>query len=186
MPPVTTESRKADSVTGGTRLLLGGRDTRIDGFKNVDLRPGPTVDFVTDIGDLKQFKDDAVDEIYASHCLEHFPHPQTLGVLKEWHRVLKRGASCWISVPDFDAGVRLYLKQGLTEFTRNLLWGDQGYDLAYHYNAFTFATLAAQLVQAGFTDVKRQTWMPYKVLDCSRLVDTMYLKPVSLTVEAIA
>ncbi len=186
MPPVTTDSRKADSVTGGTRLLLGGRDTRIEGFKNVDLRPGPTVDFVTDIGQLDQFGDGTINEIYASHCLEHFPHPKTPGVLKEWRRVLKQGASCWISVPDFDAGVRLYLKQGLTNFTRNLLWGDQGYDLAYHYNAFTFATLAAQLVAAGFNDVKRHTWMPHGLNDCSRLVDNINLKPISLTVEAIA
>jgi hypothetical protein len=128
----------------------------------------------------------SVDEIYASHCLEHFPHVKTAEVLKEWRRVMKRGASCWISVPDFDAAVRLYLKEGLNDFIRNFLWGDQGYDLAYHYAGFTFPYLAALLVNNGFNDVKRHQWMPHKIVDCSRLVDNITGKPVSLTVEAIA
>ena len=181
-PPVLEKPLSA----GGLRLNLGGRDTKLDGFKTVDLHPGPTVEYVADISKLTMFDDKTVDEIYASHCLEHFPHPKTVDVLKEWRRVLKSGASCWISVPDFDAGVRLYLKEGLTVFTRNLLWGDQGYDLAYHYAAFTFPFLAKQLADAGFSDVKRHKWMPHRVQDCSRLVDSKYLEPISLTVEAIA
>src|SRR6185295_12583800 len=173
-PPAALEGRKADSVAGGIRLNLGGRDTVIPGFKTVDLHEGPTVDVVGNIADLKMFQDGSVDEIYASHCLEHFPHPKTLDVLKEWRRVLKPDARCWISVPDFDAAVKLYLKEGFTGFIRNFLWGDQGYDLAYHYTGFTFPLLATLLVHAGFRDVKRHKWMPHGVRDCSRLVDTVY------------
>jgi ubiquinone/menaquinone biosynthesis C-methylase UbiE len=165
---------------------LGGRDTVIPGFKTVDLHSGPTVDIVANISDLSMIESGTVDEIYASHCLEHFPHPQTPAVLKEWRRVLKVGASCWISVPDFDAAVRLYLKEGMGDFIRNLLWGDQGYDLAYHYTGFTYPTLAALLVNAGFQDIKRHKWMQHRVKDCSRLIDNIYKEPLSLTLQAIA
>ena len=168
------------------KLNLGGRDTQIPGFKTVDLKPGPTVDYQSDISDLSFCKDGTVDEIYASHCLEHFSHQRTLFVLEEWHRVLKRGAKCYISVPDFEAAIKLYLEWGMTDYVRNLLWGDQGYDLAYHYAPFTFPVLLNLLHKAGFKDVKRMTWMPHKVMDCSRLVDTVDNKPVSLTVEATA
>lgn len=175
-----------ETVAGGLRLNLGGRDTVIKGFKTVDLKEGPTVDYVTDISDLQMFASGSVDEIYASHCLEHFPHARTLYVLEEWRRVLKVGASCFISVPDFDAAVNLYQKEGLTDFVRNLLWGDQGYDLAYHYTGFAFPSLARTLVAAKFSDVKRLKWMPHHIADCSRLVDSLYKLPISLTVEAIA
>lgn len=171
---------------GPIRLNLGGRDTQIPGFKTVDLKPGPTVDYESDISDLSMFEDGAVDEIYASHCLEHFSHQRTLSVLEEWHRVLRRGAKCYISVPDFETAIRMYLEWGMTDYIRNLLWGDQGYDLAYHYAPFTYPILLNFLHKAGFKDVKRLTWMPYKVKDCSRLVDTFANKPISLTVEATA
>jgi len=58
--------------------------------------------------------------------------------------------------------------------------------LAYHYTAFTFPTLAAALVESGFSDVKRISKMPYGLRDCSTLVDTFTQQPMSLNVEAIA
>lgn len=186
IPPAIATAETPAAIAGGLRLNLGGRDTSIAGFRNVDLKPGPTVDYVSDISNLSIFRSGSVDEIYASHCLEHFPHTRTLGVLTEWRRVLKPGASAHISVPDFDAAVQIYVTEGLVDFLRNLLWGDQGYDLAFHYTGFTFATLAALLVRAGFGDVKRRKWMPYGVNDCSSLVDNVRKQPISLTVEAFA
>jgi len=181
-PPVAVDKAAA----GGLRLNLGGRSSVLPGFKTVDLKEGPTVDYVADISELKMFENGTVDEIYASHCLEHFPHTHTLAVLKEWRRVLRDRARCYIAVPDVDAAVRLIGKEGLTDFIRNLLWGDQEYVLAFHFTGFTFASLARILTQAGFHDVKRLNDMPYGVVDCSKLVDNHYYIPISLNVEAIA
>lgn len=181
-PPATVDK----AVAGGLRLNLGGRTTIIPGFKTVDLEEGPSVDYVADISDLKMFKDGTVDEIYASHCLEHFPHIKTMDVLTEWRRVLKDGAPCSIAVPDVDAAARLIAKDGLTDFTRNLLWGDQGYLLAFHFTGFSFGTLAQALIKAGFSDAVRVRYMPYGMADCSRLIDTNYGMPISLNVKAIA
>lgn len=171
---------------GPFKLNLGGRTHPIPGFLNIDLFDGEGVDIKADITKLDMFKDGEVSEIYASHCLEHSPHPKTLDVLKEWRRVLAKGGKAYIGVPDFKAMVDLYLKIGFNDFMRNFLWGDQGYDLAFHYTGFDYAYLAKQLVMAGFTDVKRLDRMPFGLNDCSSLRDTMFGKAVSLNVVATA
>lgn len=170
---------------GAVRLLLGGRDTKLEGFLNVDLYEGDSVDIRSDASDLGMFEAGSVSEIYASHILEHFPHPKTVSVLREWARVLAPGGKAYISVPDFDALVRIYQKHGLVPYVRNMLHGDQGYDLAFHYTIFTFGTLAKACIDAGFSDVKRLLWMPYNLNDCSSNIDTDFKKPVSVTIEAI-
>lgn len=173
-----------ETVTGDSiRLNLGGRGTQIPGFQTVDLEPGS--DCVSDVSKLP-FEDETVSEIYASHILEHFSHLRTPLVLKEWLRVLKRGSKAYISVPDFDAMAKLYWKEGMTDYIRNMLYGDQIYDRAYHYTAFTFGTLAFLCAQAGFADVKRIKEMPYNVRDCSKNIDNITRKPISINVEVIA
>ena len=149
------------------RLNLGGRGTKIDGFLTVDLSTEHDVDVRSDVSDLSAFKDGSVETIYASHILEHFPHVRTQYVLEEWFRVLKKGGSLFVSVPDFDRAIELYTKRGLTDYLVNLLYGDQGYPLAYHYAPFTAGRMFSLLNKAGFSDFKRIKWMPYKLNDCS-------------------
>jgi SAM-dependent methyltransferase len=173
------------SMVGGLRLNLGGRDKPIPGFSTVDVYEGPEVDYKMDCAKL-DFDDGEVEEIYASHILEHFPHTQTLNVLKEWRRVLKKGSIARIAVPDFDAVVKIYQKEGFGEFLRNFLWGDQAYDKAFHFNGFTFSTLAILTMKAGFSDVKRVRNFPYLSNDCSNMCDSMYHILMSLNIEAIA
>lgn len=170
---------------GPLRLLLGGRTTKLDGWKNVDLYDGEGVDIRADASRLSMIRDNEVEEIYASHILEHFSHTKTVDVLKEWNRVLTIGGKVYISVPDFDAMIKLYVKCGLTEFIRNMLYGDQGYDLAYHYTAFTYPVLAKTCILAGFRDVKRLERMPYGIKDCSTNVDTLTQKSISIHIEAV-
>jgi len=185
MEPELLVARNGHPVTkreGPIKLNLGGRDQKIEGFLTVDLYPGSDVE--SDISKLP-FEDGTVSEIYASHCLEHFSHRRTISVLQEWNRVLKKGAKAYIGVPDFEAAVKLYSKIGLTDLINNFLWGDQEYDLAFHYSGFTFSTLASSLVKSGFNDVKRMQNLPYRLPDCSTLRDTKFNLPLSLNVMAV-
>jgi predicted SAM-dependent methyltransferase len=172
------------------RLNLGGAGEgyisgRIPGYKTVDLRAGLDTDFVSDVSDLSMFKDGSVDDLYASNVLEHFPIPRTIDVLKEWRRVLRPQGILRVSVPDFEACVKLYLKLGLTDWVQYLIWGDQKHALNYHYVNFTYATLAALLNKAGFSDSKRVKSFGL-IQDASEHVDNFFKEPISLNVEAIA
>jgi predicted SAM-dependent methyltransferase len=169
---------------GGIRLNLGGRGTKIKGFQTVDLSEEHDVQIKSDVSNLWMFRDESVDEIYASQILEHFPHVRTESVLKEWYRVLKPGAKITIGVPDFHRTIELYLKIGLVPWVTNFLYGDQGYPLAYHYAPFTFASLAGILSKVGFVKIKRLSQMPYGISDCSSLISTVDGKSVSLNAEA--
>lgn len=173
-------------VQNELKLNLGGRESRIPGFTNIDLTPGPTVDIVSDISDLKDYADKSVSEIYASHVLEHFHHTKTQNVLKEWLRVLKPRGKAFISVPDLEIITKFSVEFGWCDWIRNIIYGDQTDKFAFHYNGFDFGTLGKELVTAGFSDLKRIPSMPYNANDRSELTLNITGQKISLNVEAIA
>lgn len=164
------------------RLNLGSRDRSLAGWLNMDIDKHPGVDIVGDVSDLSRFADESVDEIRASHVLEHFPHTRTLDVLKEWHRVLKENGKLYVAVPDFARGIEIYQRRGLEDWVVNWLYGDQCYATAFHYTAFDERRLTRLLMQTGFWGVKRN-W-PFDIDDCAMQVSNLDLKPVSLNLEA--
>jgi FkbM family methyltransferase len=84
------------------RLNLGAGGTHLSGFTNVDRK------LDTEVYPLP-YEDGSVEEIVASHVLEHFSHRETSVVLQEWVRVLKPGGKIRLAVPDFEEVARLYL-----------------------------------------------------------------------------
>lgn len=195
IPPVlekmpTTPKIKRPFPQGGPICLnLGGAGEgyisgKIPGFHILDLRDVEDTDIVGDISDLSFCADGTVDKIYCSNALEHFPHTDTVKVLSEWNRALKTGGKAYISVPDFDTVVKLYLKTGLTAWLKYHVWGDQAHPLNYHYVNFTFSSIADDLYNAGFSDVERVKSFPFGVKDASELVDTWTNTKISLNVVA--
>lgn len=71
-------------------------------YINVDLYApdDAKVDFRYDVKKLP-YEDNVVDEIKASHIIEHFDFFEGQEVLKEWYRVLKPGGKLHIETPDF-------------------------------------------------------------------------------------
>lgn len=172
-------------VSTAIKLNLGSRNRAIPGFTGMDCDAHEGVDIVGDISDLSRFKDGEVEEIYASHCLEHFEYHKTLAVLKEWARVLEPGGKLYVAVPDFARCVELYESMGLNEWIVRFLMGDQEYKTAYHYNLFDEPRLALLLKEAGFSDSFRVELFPIgDERDCSNLVSTNDGLPVSLNMVA--
>lgn len=168
------------------KLNLGGRESRIPGFLNIDLTPGPNVDIISDVSSLKSVDNQSVSEIYVSHVLEHFHHTKTQDVLKEWLRVLKPGGKAYISVPDMKVISQLVLDFGWCDWLRNITYGDQTDEFAFHYNGFDYAFLAKELVTAGFSDVRKLLEMPFGINDRSKLIVSTTGQNFSLNVEATA
>jgi len=92
------------------RLHLGCGKKYIPGFIHIDLGSYDHIDHNRDIKDLGIFGDNEIDLIYCCHALEYFDRHEVIDVLKEWHRVLKKGGILRLSVPDFESIVKIYHK----------------------------------------------------------------------------
>ncbi len=172
-------------VKAAIRLNLGSRNRAIPGFTGIDIDAHAGVDIVGDISDLSRFETGSVSEIYASHCLEHFPHPKTEGVLREWARVLEPGGILHVAVPDFARAVELYQKFGVSQWLMDYVSGGQEYATAYHYRIFDFKSLSDILSKVGFREISHIGDMPYGLEDCSSMKSNYDGKSVSLNVMAV-
>ena len=80
------------------RLNIGCDRSEIAGYVGVDFNPDVDPDILAEADDLHMIEDNTVDEIYASHVLEHLPYGNK--ALEEWLRVLKPGGMLTVIVPD--------------------------------------------------------------------------------------
>lgn len=148
------------------KLNLGGGHQKIPGFVNIDRLHGQ------EAYPLPAYADGSVDEIRASHILEHFGHREVPEVLKEWVRVLKPGGVLKIAVPDFD-----YLVQHRHDELplESYLMGGQSAQNDYHKSIFSERKLRDLMRYVGLTDVTR--WQS-EIQDCASL-------PVSLNLQGV-
>ena len=139
------------------KLHIGCGEKFLPGYKHVDARKFPHVDYVTDKLDrLDMFKNNSADEIYACHILEHF----TRADMKAY-RILKTGGILRIAVPDFESIVAEYLSSKNLELVMGLLYGGQNYEYNFHYQTYDFQRLTDLLRRAGFSEVERYDWREF-------------------------
>lgn len=148
------------------RLNVGAGACPIPGYVNLDIKSG------TPIWELP-YDDGTVDEIRASHVLEHVSYIKTTEVLAHWHAKLKDGGIVKIAVPNLE----YIFRKMQTETDENLegyLFGGHDDEHDVHMAGFTEAKLHAQLRSVGFDCIERfESDFP----DCSS-------KPVSLNMQA--
>ena len=147
------------------KLHIGCGKNVLPGFKQLDVIPYKNVDFVCNARDLGQFSDESIEEIYASHVLEHFKRSETVNVLLEWNRVLAKGGTIRLAVPDFAAIVAEYTTSKTLDGCQGLLFGGQTYDFNFHHMAFDFALLQKFLQDANFTNIELYDWRDFLPAD---------------------
>lgn len=167
------------------RLHIGGVHVR-EGWKILNVQPGPGVDFVGSCEDLSQFADGSVDEVYASHIFEHLGYfgelPRTL---HEVSRVMKVGGVLRVAVPDLENLCRLMVRPGLGESKRfyimRMMYGGQSDAYDFHRVGFTYDLLCGMLEIYCFGRFSRvKSFGMFQ--DCS---ETRYENvPISLNVRA--
>ncbi len=139
-------------------LHVGGQE-RKDGWTVVNVQPGPHVDHVGDLRDLSRFADASIDNVYASHVLEHVSQADVLPVLRGVHRILASGGKFLISVPDLDTLCHLFISPWATPDMKwhamRMIFGGQVDAHDFHFMGFNEQFLRNLLAQAGFTDVQR-------------------------------
>lgn len=165
-PDLTWKCNESETVfefVSEVKLNLGSGRVEIEGFTPIDRKLGDEVYPLANA-------DESVDEIRASHILEHFGHGETDQVLSEWVRVLKPGGRIRIAVPDFEKVVSEYRDDPKFE---GYLFGGQLDEDDFHKSMWTRAKLAASLERAGVEQIRE--WHSDNT-DCASL-------PLSLNLE---
>lgn len=159
-----------DLVTERIRLNLGSGDApeQDDGWRNIDRKLGSECYPLPE-----DIADDSVDEIYASHVLEHFGHTSVHVVLEHWVAKLKPGGRIRVAVPDFEYIARNYLDKKPIN-VQGYTMGGQTDENDFHHSIFDFEALAEQLRAVGLERIAR---FESDRDDCSKLT-------CSLNVEA--
>lgn len=89
---------------GPLRLDLGCGKNKKPGFVGVDILPFEGVDIVADLANKKwPWGDGTVDEIHASHFIEHLKPKQRVHFANESYRVMKTGATLFTVTPHWAA-----------------------------------------------------------------------------------
>ncbi len=123
------------------------------GYVNIDKFESEIADEIADVCHL-QYEDDSVDEIEASHIIEHFDVITLPFLIAEWFRVLKPDGKLSIEAPDFNKGyLRLLTRRKLKK--RNIMRFLFGVDLPgnTHKIGLTPKFLKKMLISTGFLNL---------------------------------
>jgi hypothetical protein len=134
------------------KLNLGAGGTRIDGFTSVDLDPELQPDIA---GDFRTMTFADVDEIYASHVLEHFFYGEAEAILRQWCGWLRPAGLLWLAVPDFEQIARLCAAGEHSPHLLGLLYGAGAKPEWAHHSGWTEGYLVATLEATGFAVLGR-------------------------------
>lgn len=145
------------------KLNLGSGTQELDGYENLDAKNGEL------IFPLDGIEDGSVEEIRASHVLEHFAHAQVPAVLRAWVQKLQPGGVLKIAVPDFEWIARQYLA-GAPIPAEGYVLGGQVDEYDFHKALFDRESLGDALRAAGLIAIRG--WKS-ELQDCAAL-------PVSL------
>jgi predicted SAM-dependent methyltransferase len=149
------------TVVDARRLHIGGEAPK-DGWQILNVRPNEHTDYVGNVTDLSMFENEAWDEIYGSHILEHLDYSQELpAVLAELQRILKPEGVLRISVPDLEILSKLLVHPELNLQQRfhvmRMMFGGQTNPYDYHKVGFTLDFMRVFLKNAGFRTCERIT-----------------------------
>ncbi|MGD1874941.1 MAG: methyltransferase domain-containing protein [Mastigocoleus sp.] len=138
------------------KLHIGGNKPHAE-WKILDIESRPDVDIVGNASNLKEFADNSVEAIYASHVLEHFFYGldnELLNTLAEWYRVLQPTGNLYISVPNLETLCWLYLHPSLAPMEKHhimrIMFGGQTNQHDVHKVGFDFDILSLYLEEVGF------------------------------------
>lgn len=122
-------------------MNIGAGNTKLEGFTPIDRKFGQEA-YPLD------YADNSVDEIRASHILEHFTFAEARDALTEWVRVLKPGGRIRLAVPDFDK-----IDKSDPNWAFYLMGGQMDAN-DVHKSIFDRDRLTAYMAECGLTDIR--------------------------------
>jgi hypothetical protein len=142
-----TQEQLIERINHPLKLNIGGgTGPELAGYEIVDRKVGKEA-YPLD------YADDSVDEVRASHILEHFSHRIVGDVIRDWVRVLKPGGRLQISVPDFQKCAKLYMDR-TNQPVEMFIMGGQTDDNDYHKSLWDQTSLTDAMKSAGLNDIR--------------------------------
>jgi predicted SAM-dependent methyltransferase len=151
------------------KLNIGAGPVHLDGYINLDRKTGQEAFPL-------QYADGSVDEIRASHVLEHFSHREIDAVLAHWVAKLRPGGVLKIAVPDFKKVAKEYLRGNPINVQGYVMGGHTDRD-DHHGVIFDRETLEEAFYKLGLTNIT--TWES-DAEDCSRLDISLNIRGTKL------
>ena len=141
-------------LLAGSRDLMLGHAGKLEGWMTADIRPG--ADFKVDIKNLRQFRSESLDTIYASHVLEHINCADAKLALLGMHRALRPGGKLFVVVPDL-VNVSRLLESDSANIAIDIIYGiaraREEFDPEHKFG-YTRKSLSELLSETGFSDVR--------------------------------
>jgi predicted SAM-dependent methyltransferase len=123
------------------------------------------------------------DFIFCSHFLEHLDREAGEKLLRECRRVLKRGGTLRIIVPDLEYAWELYRRDEKRKMLHDFFFVEEEAAFSRHRYAYDYAMLSSLMKTIGFSDVRRCEYRQGTTPD----LETLDNRPeYSLYVEATA
>ena len=167
------------------KLNIGGKEKK-EGWHVLNIQKKDGADFIGDISDLSQFKDDSIEEIYASHVFEHINQKNINKTLLGINRILKKNGKFYIAVPDMDILCKMFIDKTNTPQIKihalRMIFGGQTDEYDFHYFGYNFDLLSNLLKKNGFKDVERV--QKFSIFDDTSNYSP-YGEPISLNLIAI-
>ncbi len=161
------------------KINIGG-EAKKDGWKNFNVQKKPNVDIIGNIEDLSQFEGESIEEIYASHVVEHVDQQKILNTFKGIFRVLKNEGKFYISVPDMDVLCHFFVSplanKEIKFHTMRMIFGGQIDKYDYHYFGWNYEFIKDYLTDAGFSKI-------VKVASFGLFKDTSDYKPYGFPIS---
>ncbi|MHC1566170.1 MAG: class I SAM-dependent methyltransferase [Candidatus Syntropharchaeia archaeon] len=139
----------------------GGAEGRALFHPNVDIREGPGVDYVLDVGkDPLPFDDESFDGVFGKFVIEHISWRNVPQFIRECYRILKPGANAIFITSNTYEQCKKIAEAGDEGFNEDLvcmLFGgqgeDEGYEAGSHKAGFSPSYAVKLFREAGFSEV---------------------------------
>lgn len=138
--------------------ICGGRNPLSTDHINVDILDYPSVDVVADLHGSLPFITGTIDQIVSIATLEHFNVSDVKKVLREFHRVLKRGGVLEIGIPSLKKIFLYYEEHGCDDTVLRYLHGGLKDNYDIHLCVTDYTRFKKILEDGEFTDVEEQEY----------------------------
>ena len=110
---------------------------------------------------MKEYENESVKLIYASHLIEYFDRKEIIPILKRWREVLKPKGILRLAVPNFEIYAKLYAKEKISlDDALGPLYGKMGMGnkTIYHKTTYDYSSLKKILLEVGMRNISKYNW----------------------------